>query len=381
MGVFDSAGQINQDILAATMIAVGLFVAFFGARFFKQIIFFIGFCAGLLFTYYAVPIFFKWFGVTLEDDVILYMSLTVGALVGILVVVIYKVAVFTCGAIAGAIFSQILWSAVIANIKTPEKDYMTAIQIGVLIVFACAGGWLAFKFVEQVLKAITAFMGGFMFASGIAYFIGRIDSSESKNVIDWVVFFGSYKVYNNLDAVCDEWCIICILLWLALFAAGCFVQYKLHKKHKRKDHDDGDSDSEDSSDSDDSDDDSDSENSNKRKKKRKKKRRHSNSSDDEENVPQEANYYEPAKSQHGGYAPSYAGSQYGASSARYPNASVASQSAQEGPNIAPSVVMSSYGANYYNGQPQTGPGLGPGVNTAHSSQYGSYGQRDQVQYV
>ena len=133
-GLLDSAGEINQDILGGTMLVVGLFVTFFGARFFKQIVFFIGFCAGALLTYYAVPIFFGWFGVDLADDTILYMSLTVGALFGILLVVVYKVAVFSCGAICGAIFSQIVWIAVVANIDTPEEDWMAGVQIGALVV-------------------------------------------------------------------------------------------------------------------------------------------------------------------------------------------------------------------------------------------------------
>eukprot|EP01084_Bolivina_argentea_P219520 372297_1 len=239
MALIDSAGQVNQDIMAGTMLAVGLFVTFFGARFFKYIVFFVGFIIGGFLTYYSLPIIMGWFQSDVEDDTLLYICLTVGALCGVLLVVVYKAAVFSCGAICGAIFSQILWIAIVANIDTEGKDWLEGAQIGVLVVFALIGGFLAFKFVEQVLKAVTAFVGGFMFASATAFFIARIEiSTESRNVIDWVVFFGSYQNYVNFEDVCDTYCIVCMVLWLVLFASGCFVQYKLHKKHKRKDHDD-----------------------------------------------------------------------------------------------------------------------------------------------
>ena len=77
-----------------------------------------------------------------------------------------------------------------------------------------------------------------MFASGIAFCLSRLDNSDSRNVIDWVVFFGSYQNYTNLEDVCDVWCIVCVLLWIVCFAAGCFIQYKCHRRHKRKDNDD-----------------------------------------------------------------------------------------------------------------------------------------------
>eukprot|EP00486_Rosalina_sp_Unknown_P001022 CAMPEP_0201572522 /NCGR_PEP_ID=MMETSP0190_2-20130828/15838_1 /ASSEMBLY_ACC=CAM_ASM_000263 /TAXON_ID=37353 /ORGANISM="Rosalina sp." /LENGTH=407 /DNA_ID=CAMNT_0047998383 /DNA_START=148 /DNA_END=1371 /DNA_ORIENTATION=+ len=407
MGLLDSAGSINQDILAGTMLVVGLFVTFFGARFFKHIIFFVGFLIGGFLTYYSVPIIWSWFDAKVQDDTLLYMSLTVGALCGVLLVVVYKAAVFSCGAICGAIFSQILWIAVVANVDTEGKDWMPGVQIGVLVVFAGLGGWLAFKFVEQVLKAITAFVGGFMFASGIAYFIGRIDKKNDTNVIDWVIFFGSYKNYTNLEDVCDVYCIVCILLWLVMFAAGCFVQYKLHKKHKRKDHDD-----DDESDSDYSSSEEDSDRSYKSGKGRKKKRRDSDedsSSDDSESeesrkskrrrkkknrpaAPQN-DYNEPAGSQYGGYA----GSQYGGSvrqSQRFPQSVQSHSEYHEGPapgssyrsqqrlgpsqGQGPQIAMSEYGANYARGasQPrQSDPGY------ARSAQYENYGNRHAVQYV
>jgi len=368
--VVDSAGTINQDIMAGTMILVGLFVTFFGARFFKYIVFFVGFLIGAFLTYYSVPIIWSWFKSDVKDDTLLYMSLTVGGLFGVLLVVVYKAAVFSVGAISGAIFSQILWIAVVSNIDTTGKNWISWVQFGVLIVFALLGGWLAFKFVEQVLKAITAFIGGFMFASGIAFFISRLDKSQQRNVVDWVVFFGSYNNYSNLEDVCDIYCIICIIIWLVMFASGCFVQYKLHKKYKRQDKDGEDEETDSEEDSDDrrrrkkrddssSDDDSDSESS--RKSRRKKKKRRAQ--------PGGIEYDEEVRSE-------YAGSQYGGS-VRQSNRMMHPMEGAEGRAVAPSVAMSNYGANYNSGNFQPAPP--PGV--ARSDQHLNYGQRNAVQYV
>ena len=218
-----------------------------------------------------------------------------------------------------------------------------------------------------------------MFASGIAYFISRVDQSSQRNVIDWVIFFGSYKNYSNLEDVCDAYCIVCILLWLTLFAAGCFVQYRLHNKHKKKDHDDRyQTDSE-----------SDSEESGSSRKVRKKKKRRDSSSEESSSDSDSSQKRKKKKKQRPNYdepvGPEYAGSQYGGSVrvSRYGGASIHSHS-HDMPGSArrppPSVAMSAYGANYYHGnRQQVSPGVAPGV--AHSAQYGNYGQRNAVQYV
>ena len=130
---------------------VGLFVTFFGARFFKHIVFFIGFILGAFIAYYAVPLVFDWFESEIEDDTLLYMSLSIGALAGVLLVVVYKAAVFSCGAIGGAILSQMLWIFVVSNVTLPDVDWIIGVQIGVLFLFALIGGYIATKFVEQVI--------------------------------------------------------------------------------------------------------------------------------------------------------------------------------------------------------------------------------------
>jgi len=361
MSLLERAGEINQDIIAGTMIIVGLFVTFFGARFFKHIVFFIGFILGAFIAYFTVPLIFEWFEEDIQDDTLLYMSLSIGALCGVLLVVVYKAAVFSCGAIGGAILSQMSWIFVVSNVDVPDKDWMIGVQIGVLFAFALIGGWLAFKFVEQILKAVTAFIGGFMFASGFAFCLSRLVDSGSLNLIDWVVFFGKYQNYMNLEAVCDVWCIVCVLLWLVFFALGCFIQYKCHRRHHRKDNDD-----EYESDSEMTEYDYSPEKV-PTKSKKQAQRRH----DSEDAVEL------GMASQYGGYAGSLRAANH------YPLGSQSSQpdgsylGSVPRPNAPSSVAMSEYGASYH------GQGHQALANSAmdHHSQFANYGQRSNVHYV
>ena len=207
-----------------------------------------------------------------------------------------------------------------------------------------------------------------MFASGIAFFISRLDKSDQRNVIDWVIFFGSYQNYTNLEDVCDAYCIVCIFIWLIMFASGCFVQYKCHRKHKRKDNDDYDTDS----------DDSDYDESNKKKKRKRRNSDNGSSEEDEEREikKHKTHYDEPARSVYGGYAGSeYAGSvrQHN----RYGMSVYSASGMQEGNGRAPPAVAMSAPGGY---NPHYDPNMAPGV--AQSAQYGSYGaQRTSIQYV
>ena len=127
----------------------------FGARLFKHITFFIGFLLAVFITYYGVPSTLELFGTSIKDDTLLYLSLSVGALTGVLLTGLYNASVFLCGAIGGAIVSQVLWILVVSNADVPDKSYIVGLQIGVLFLFALIGGCITFKFVEQVHFHIT----------------------------------------------------------------------------------------------------------------------------------------------------------------------------------------------------------------------------------
>jgi len=226
---------MNEDIIGGTMLLTGLFVCFFGGKYFKHVIFFVGFVIGALFAYYVLGSIWTAFHSHIESTTRLYISLTVGGLMGILCVVVYKAAVLSLGAVAGVILMQMIFQVFHAYLVIPQPN---VVQLVLILTGAVVGGFLAFKFVTFVLKGVTAFVGSFMFASGVSYFIERLQNQHNDNVLDFVQFFTSQKTANTFSEECDWHCYLCIVMWLALFVSGTVVQYKLHGKHNPKDFDD-----------------------------------------------------------------------------------------------------------------------------------------------
>ena len=158
----------DQIILAGLFVVGGCIATFWGERLFKQIIFFIGFTAGTLFTYFIVN--------TIDVDVSLrvhlLVSFAIGIFIGFCCVIIYKMSVFTTGAVAGLIAGQFLWQFAVSEF--PHSFLMDRPEIYnsvVILVCALIGGFVAFKLMEVVLRGLTAFVGSFCVTSGSAYFI------------------------------------------------------------------------------------------------------------------------------------------------------------------------------------------------------------------
>lgn len=160
--------NVNQIILAGLLILGGCIITFWGAKLFKQIIFFIGFIAGTLFTYFIMN------NIDIDTSLRIHLlvSCGVGVFIGFICVMIYKMAVFTTGAIAGLIIGQFVWQFTVTNF--PNSILMEHSQLyNTIFIIVCAliGGLLAFKCMDIVLRGLTAFIGSFMVSSGIAFFV------------------------------------------------------------------------------------------------------------------------------------------------------------------------------------------------------------------
>jgi hypothetical protein len=212
-----------------------LFVCFAGSKFFKHIVFFVGFIAGSMLGYYLVGVIWGWFGSKMDLETRLYIGMTLGAMVGIGCVMVYKVAVFTVGAVGGVIAGQLVFQFATIITKIPHA---IVVQVCLLILGAVLGGYLAHKFVSFILKGVTAFIGAFMFASGLAYFVQKAQGKDGTNVIGFANFFANKKKVKSLRSECDSYCFLCLSVWILFTFAGAYVQYRLHKRHNRKDFDD-----------------------------------------------------------------------------------------------------------------------------------------------
>ena len=167
--ILEQIEHVNQIILAGLLIIGGCIMCFWGEKLFKQIIFFIGFIAGTLFAYFIMS------NIDIDTSLRIHLLIScgIGIFIGFICVMIYKMAVFTTGAIAGLIVGQFLWQFTITHF--PNSFLMENSQLYntiFIIIFAIIGGVLAFKLMDIVLRGLTAFIGSFMVTSGGAYFVG-----------------------------------------------------------------------------------------------------------------------------------------------------------------------------------------------------------------
>ena len=160
--------DVNQIVLAALLVLGGCVVTFWGGKLFKAIVFFIGFVSGTLFAWFIV----NNLDLTVTLRVHLLVSCGVGLFVGLMCVMIYRMSVFTTGAVAGLIVGQLAWQLVASHF--PGCFLMQKAEIYnsvVIVVLALIGGLVATKFMQIALRGLTAFVGAFFVASGISFFI------------------------------------------------------------------------------------------------------------------------------------------------------------------------------------------------------------------
>ena len=183
----DQIENVNQITLAALLVIGGCIVTFFGAKLFKQFIFFIGFVAGTLFTYFIMN------NIDIDTTLRIHLLIScgVGIFLGFICVAIYKMAVFTTGAIAGLILSQFVWQFIVSHF--PNSFLMEHSEIcNVALCCGCAiiCGFVAFKCMDVLLRGLTAFIGSFMVASGAAYFV-----AVKHNIRTFALLFVCCNVY------------------------------------------------------------------------------------------------------------------------------------------------------------------------------------------
>lgn len=211
--------EINQDILAAAMFLAAVPLTFYGGAWFNWIIFFIGFC---IVGYSVFSLCDQ--VMDLASDVSLYVSLGVGVLGGLILSYAHKLSIFSTGAVAGAVVFQFVYIHIETYTSFNPEYYQY-----VIIVCAWSGlcGYVVYKTYKFLLRGITAFLGGFMFASAISYLVKRV-SEEEGGVLDVVEYF------NYKDTRCDNyWCYLLAGSWLTMFLAGLIHQYSLKKKYKK----------------------------------------------------------------------------------------------------------------------------------------------------
>jgi len=234
----DKFRSVDQDILSGVMAAVGLLLAFYGEALFNIVIFGVGFVLSSQGSYYILKETQD--KTDLKNDAVMYISLGIGVVGGALLVWLKKVAIILIGAVGGALLFNFLYGLTAYSTHTHE-DW---IQYVVLGVGAVAGGVTMHYLVKQLLRAVTAFVGGFFVASSVGYYIDRFEhdntaatgpGGETSQWLDIAEYFGRP---DEVLRYCSDACIACLVTWGVIFALGCWHQYRklpgCKKFHKRK---------------------------------------------------------------------------------------------------------------------------------------------------
>lgn len=158
--------------LSGTVLAVvGLFLVFFGRRFFLWTMTitaaFFGFCACMyLFT------LFGWLTVTWSMALCICVSVALALLLGIFIFRVVPFSIGFIGAFAGLIGGALLFELIVAC-SGYDKQWLL---ITMALVCCIVGAILALKYHLGFLSLATSFVGGYMFMRGTSYWFGSYPS-------------------------------------------------------------------------------------------------------------------------------------------------------------------------------------------------------------
>lgn len=236
----DKFRSVDQDILSGVMAAVGLLLAFYGEALFNIVIFGVGFVLSSQGSYYLLKDTQD--KTHLKDNAVMYISLGIGIVGGAILVLLKKVAIVLMGAVGGALLFNFIYGLTAWSTHSHE-DW---IQYVVLGVGAVIGGITMHYLVKQLLRAVTAFVGGFFVAASAGYYIDRFENDnaaatgEGHATSQWLDIAEFFGRPDEILKYCSDACIACLVTWAVIFALGAFHQYrklpgckKFHKKKKR----------------------------------------------------------------------------------------------------------------------------------------------------
>lgn len=207
-------------IAGVACIIVGLFLAFFGFRFFRPILFLVGFISFGLVTYI---ICINVSPITPEDTtkrvIYLVLIIVLGLIGGILMAIFWRVALFLVGLLGGFFLSMFILSLA-PNGLIPEPLFRSIFIV--LLSIICS--FLIFKFERPVVIISTAIIGAFLFILGVDLFA---HAGFSDIVTQALSSTGSYSASGRTYGMIAGLAITAIL--------GMIVQFSLFKGLFRRD--------------------------------------------------------------------------------------------------------------------------------------------------
>jgi len=202
--------EVDADILACVLFLASPIFIFWGQLTFRWIVGALGFVFGGYGAYLLLQEYAS-ISVGLEAFII-FAAAVVGCL---LVMGVVLFGVFVCGALAGIL----LGNAIVQLVAAQRGGVSDATQLGVVIACAVIVGVIAVLCMNQLLRLLTAFVGGYMFVSAIDHLTYRVWNQPPS--LD--ASSGFFR--HPRDFQCnDTECYVLLGVWAFLFAIGTIVQ-------------------------------------------------------------------------------------------------------------------------------------------------------------
>jgi len=235
--MYEYNGIQDTDVLSMIMLLASPVFCFLGIRFVYPVLGLLGMSAGGYGMYLLLNLIKVYSGLVIAQNYQIIAILIAGVVAGVILVKMTRVGIFVLGG-AGMLFAgnAAFNFAVSTWITTPPANIDTY-HIVVMVLSAIIGGILAIYFIERVVvRILSAFVGGYMFVGAFDYGLGRAKAVTVTPLSPTIFLTGDPGTFACSAQV---HCYVLVVVWLLMFFAGVWVQFKFYKdkngKFKRKD--------------------------------------------------------------------------------------------------------------------------------------------------
>jgi len=235
--MYEYNGIQDTDVLSMIMLLASPVFAFLGIRFVYPVLGLLGMSAGGYGMFLLLNLIKAYSGLVIAQNYQIIAILVAGVVAGVILVKMTRVGIFVLGG-AGMLFAgnAAFNFAVSTWITTPPANIDTY-HIVVMVLSAIIGGILAIYFIERVVvRILSAFVGGYMFVGAFDYGLGRAKAVTVTPLAPTIFLTGDPGTFACSAQV---HCYVLVVVWLLMFFAGVWVQFKFYKdkngKFKNKD--------------------------------------------------------------------------------------------------------------------------------------------------
>lgn len=208
----------DSDVLACVLLAASPFYTFVGARLFRPTVAAVAFAAG---GYGALYLLCRASSQACEQHTVrVPVVVACGAVAASVVHSLFGAAVFTAGAVGGAVAVQAAARAAegagAGDLSGgPAWAHPAALGAGAL-----AGAGVSFWVLERVARVLTAFVGAYMAVAGADHWAWRAGEVREPTLAPGRFF----AAHERLECH-SGWCRALVALWGLLFVAGVAAQF------------------------------------------------------------------------------------------------------------------------------------------------------------